>query len=143
MSELTDKQKAFVLDYASNGGNATAAAKSAGYSEKSAHEQGRQNLEIPHVQDAIHRELMRQRFRSGAVGINVLIQIANNEKTPAAARVSAARTLLEHAGLVGAAKEMTEARTAADDQAGRVIDYTEILKQIGQAGRGDLWPAVH
>ncbi len=132
---MTDKQQRFALEYASNGANATAAAKIAGYSEKSAHEIGRQLLENQHVQEAIHRELMRQRFRSGAIGLEAMIQIATNEKAPAAARVSAARSLMEHAGLVGTAKEVMEARVNADDPAPPAIDYQEILKQLGEIGR--------
>jgi len=140
MSALTDKQSAFALEFAMNGGNATAAAKNAGYSEKSAHEIGRQLLELPHVQDGIHRELMRQRFRAGAIGLDTMIRIATNEKAPAAARVSAARSLMETAGMLGTAKEVIEARAEADDNSKRFIDYTEILRQIGQATKGNVWP---
>ena len=88
---MTDQQKAFAVEYASNGGNATAAAKAAGYSEKSAHEIGRQQLEKPHVRDAIHAELMKLKYKSGVVGLSALLSIAQNEKNPAPARVSAAR----------------------------------------------------
>lgn len=130
---INDNQQRFALEYASNGGNATAAAKSAGYSAKTAHEIGRQLLEKQHVQEAIKRELMRQRFRSGAVGLNALMRIADNEDAPAAARVSAARALLEHAGMVGGTKEMAEAREEAD-YAASVIDYKEVLQRIGRAG---------
>lgn len=42
--KLTAKQDAFVKAYLLNGGNATQAAISAGYSEKTANEQGAQNL---------------------------------------------------------------------------------------------------
>jgi hypothetical protein len=141
---LTDRQKRFALEYASNGGNATAAAKAAGYSSKSAHEQGRQNLEIPHVQEAIHKELMRQRFRSGAIGLEAMIQIATNEKAPPAARVSAARSLLEHAGMVGTAKEVLDNRADADNQAGEgAIDYKQVLAQLGEYNKAKICPVAH
>lgn len=52
-------------------------------------------------------ELAKQRTRSGAIGLNAMIQIATNEETPAPARVSAARALMEHAGMLGAAREPT------------------------------------
>jgi len=129
----TDKQQRFALEYARNGGNATAAAKSAGYSPKSSHEIGRQLLEISHVQESIHRELMRSRFRSGAVGLNALMRIAEDDSAPAAARVSASRALLEHAGMVGGTKDEQEARKemlVMDN-----VDYNEVLQRIGQAGR--------
>ena len=41
---MTDKQKLFIEHYMSNGFNATQAAKSAGYSEKTAGQIGEQNL---------------------------------------------------------------------------------------------------
>ena len=126
---LTDKQAAFALEYAMNGGNATAAAKSAGYSEKSAHEIARQLLELQHIHDAIHTELMRQRYRSGAIGLEAMIRIANNDMLPAAARVSAARALMEHAGLLGSAKDVAAMRQQAD-QKKAAVDYREVLSSI-------------
>jgi phage terminase small subunit len=47
--KLTPKESAFVEHYVSNGGNATAAAKQAGYSEKTAAEIGYENLNKPHI----------------------------------------------------------------------------------------------
>lgn len=44
MAELTPKQKAFADNYIANGGNATDAARKAGYSEKTAYSIGQQNL---------------------------------------------------------------------------------------------------
>ncbi len=130
---ITDKQQAFALEFAMNGGNATAAAKTAGYSGKSAHEIGRQLLEIPHVQEAIQQQLMRQRFRAGAVGLDTMIRIATNEKAPTGARVSAARSLMEHAGMLGTAKEMMENRLDADNKAdNKAIDYRDVLAQLGR-----------
>lgn len=124
---LTDRQSAFALEYAMNGGNATAAAKTAGYSLKSAHEIGRQLLENIGIQEAIHRELMRQRFRSGAVGLQVLVRIATNDSAPAAARVAAARSLMEHGGLLGTAKEIQQTRNEADNSGLQPISYKEVL----------------
>lgn len=130
---LTDKQSAFALEYAINGGNATAAAKLAGYSEKSAHEIGRQLLENSGVQQAIHHELMRQRFRSGAVGLEILTRIATNENAPAAARVAAARSLMEHGGLLGTAKEIQLARSEAEDESAPQVNYQEVLMALREA----------
>lgn len=44
MAELTPKQKAFADNYIANGGNASKAARKAGYSEKTAYSIGQQNL---------------------------------------------------------------------------------------------------
>lgn len=134
VTTLTDMQKRFSLEFASNGGNATAAAKTAGYSAKSAHEQGRQLLENPRVQEAIMRELMRLRFRSGSIGLEAMISIATNERASAAARVSAARSLMEHAGMIGTAKEILEAREEADSPPPQKVNYLEVLEHIGKVG---------
>lgn len=53
MSKLTAKQDAFVKAYLLNGGNATQAAIKAGYSEKTANEQGAQNLAKLSIKEAI------------------------------------------------------------------------------------------
>lgn len=98
---MTDMQKRFAVEYASNGGNATAAAKSAGYSEKSAHEIGRQLLGKQHVLDLIRGQLMELRAKSGAIGLHALIELCQSPETPGGARVAAARALCEHAGLLG------------------------------------------
>ncbi len=50
--EMTDKQKRFVAEYVSCA-NATQAAKNAGYSMVTAHEQGRQLLGKPHIARAV------------------------------------------------------------------------------------------
>lgn len=83
-----------------NGGNAKQAALTAGYSQKSAHEIGRQLLEKPHVHQRILQELQRLRYRSGVIGLNALVQIAQDDQIAANARVNAAKALCEHAGLM-------------------------------------------
>jgi phage terminase small subunit len=130
---MTEMQERFAVEFAMNGGDATAAAIAAGYSEKSACDIGRRTLALPHIQVAVLRELTKLRFRSGAIGLNAMIQVATNEKAPAAARVSAARSLMEHAGMVGTAKEMEDARNSAD---GKVIDYMAVLDALGRLSRG-------
>lgn len=49
MDKLTPKQKAFADNYIENGGNATAAAVSAGYSKKTAYSMGSENLKKPEI----------------------------------------------------------------------------------------------
>ena len=134
----TEMQQRFAIEYANNGGNGTAAAKAAGYSEKSAHEIARQLLEKPAVQTMIHKELMRLRYRSGVVGLNALTQIAEDTRLPAAARVQAARALMEHAGQLGTGKEMAEARAAAEAEPdSRLLDPREVLAALAK-GRGAI-----
>jgi phage terminase small subunit len=55
MTKLTLKQDKFVKAYLLNGGNATQAAISAGYSEKTANEQGSQNLAKLSIKSAIEK----------------------------------------------------------------------------------------
>jgi hypothetical protein len=128
----TEMQQRFALEYASNGGNGTAAAKAAGYSEKSAHELARQLLEKPHVRELVHQELVKLRFHAGAVGLGALTRIAQNEEAPPAARVAAARSLVEYAGLIGANREPGELPDAAS---GNVTSYEELLERMGQTRR--------
>lgn len=52
---LTMKQKLFVANYISNGGNASKAARDAGYSQKTAHVIGLENLEKPIIKAAISK----------------------------------------------------------------------------------------
>lgn len=99
----TDKQALFALAYAKNGGNATAAALEAGYSEKSAADLGRRALDSPLVQEMIMVELTRQRARAGSIGLNALVEVAQSDKAPAPAKVAAGRALIEFAGLANAA----------------------------------------
>jgi len=135
MAELNEQQARFAVEYASNGAHATNAALAAGYSPNHPADIARQLLQKPHVQEAIIRELIRLRTRSGAIGLFALVSIAQNEKAPAAARVAAARTLCEHAGLVGSSKEIRNERdrVAYGDN---VVDFKDMLRQIAQARNG-------
>ncbi len=134
---LTEMQRRFALEYASNGGNATAAAKAAGYSEASASELGRQQLRKAHVRKLILEELIRCRTESGAIGLSALKQIAIDSSLPGAARVAAARTLMEHAGLVGPAREVIPRREDADqaEDENKVVDLNEVLEKLAKTGR--------
>lgn len=53
MSKLTQKQDSFVKAYLLNGGNATQAAITAGYSEKTAQQVGSENLLKPVIKSSI------------------------------------------------------------------------------------------
>lgn len=64
MAKLTPKQDAFVKAYLLNGGNATQAAISAGYSKKTAKSIGQENLTKPAVARHIekHRDELNRKF---------------------------------------------------------------------------------
>jgi phage terminase small subunit len=105
----TDLQQRFVVEYVTNGGNATSAAKVAGYSVKTAGQMGFKLMGNPHVQDAIRAE--QRRLLNGDMAtkaLGVLRSIMENEDAPAGARVDAAKTVLDRAGLVAV-------RTGHDD----------------------------
>ncbi len=138
---MTEKQKAFAVEYASNGGNATAAAKVAGYSEKSAHEIGRQQLQKPLVRELIAKELTNLQTRSGAVGLNALIEICKSTETPANARVAAARALCEHAGLVESAKTSRDVGSLGL-KAENLVNAREVLEAFAATNYYDAKAAL-
>jgi len=97
----TELQGRFVVAYVANGGNATNAAKAAGYSLRTAGKAGSKLVRNPHVQDAIRQEqrrLLHSDLATKALG--VLKSIMENEEAPAGARVDAAKTVLDRAGLM-------------------------------------------
>ncbi|CAB4163189.1 Terminase small subunit [uncultured Caudovirales phage] len=95
-AKLTDKQEAFCLYMSQNGGNSHAAAASAGYSDR---KQASQLMENPVI---LHRLKFLQTQRiSGSMAnkaLDVLEDIMGSPAYPAAARVSAAKTVLEMSG---------------------------------------------
>jgi hypothetical protein len=117
-------QSRFAAAYVRNGGDATAAAIEAGYSERSAADLGRRAFETPYVQECILREMTLHRARAGAVGLSTLVKIAESEKASAPARVAAGRALLEFAGVAEAARGGEGAPWRSGDAA---PDYKAIL----------------
>lgn len=80
MAKLTPKQDAFVKAYLLNGGNATQAAISAGYSEKTAYSIGEENLRKPDIKKAIeeHQKKTQKDFIwSKEKKLELLQRIAN------------------------------------------------------------------
>jgi hypothetical protein len=128
----TQMQQDFATHYVANGGNGAKAARDAGYSEKSARVIAHKLVNNQTVQGLIQRELGKLRYRSGTVGLNALTSIAEDAKAPQAARVAAARALLEHAGLIGSAREPGELPEAPG---GNVTSYEEWLERMGQTRR--------
>lgn len=128
----TQMQQDFAVHYVTNGGNGAKAARDAGYSAKSARVLAHRLVNNPSVQGLIQRELGKLRYRSGTVGLNALMTIAEDTKAPQAARVAAARALLEHAGMIGSGRDASDLPEAAG---GNVTSYEELLERMGQARR--------
>lgn len=103
MSNLTDKQRRFVEEYCSNGFNATQAAKTAGYSEKTAQEIGSQNLSKLMVQDAI-QEFMAVASKKALLTTEDVVRGLKKEAeyegegASPSARVSAWKALTDYTG---------------------------------------------
>jgi len=102
--DLTPMQREFVCALVRNGCSATKAAEMAGYKEPRI---SAFNLrQLPHVAAAIRME--RQRYISGElanVATGTLRSILTDSNAPAAARVQAARTVLEMSGEIGRKKQ--------------------------------------
>lgn len=97
--EMTKLQKAFVIDYVFNGGNATKAVASVGYSESSARQIASQLLGKPHIQEAIRKEQQRKLSGLGSKALSVIESILDDEKAPYGVRLDAAKTVLDRCGL--------------------------------------------
>jgi len=102
--DLTPMQRAYVVNLVRNGVNPTKAAELAGYQHpKTA---GFELTRLPHVAAAVRME--RQRYISGElanVATGTLQAIMTDRDAPAAARVQAARTVLEMSGEIGRKKQ--------------------------------------
>lgn len=90
--KLTPKQQAFCEEYVANGGNATAAAISAGYSRKTAYSMGSENLTKPEIRDRIEELARPQQERRIATAqdlLQALTDIINNPEEKTADRLKA------------------------------------------------------
>lgn len=74
-ARLTDKQKRFVTEYLVDL-NATAAAKRAGYNEKTAYSIGQENLKKPEIQAALKKAMERREKRTEITQDSVLKELA-------------------------------------------------------------------
>lgn len=75
MTKLTDKQQRFVDEYLIDL-NATQAAIRAGYSVRTANEQGAQNLAKLSIQDAISKKMAARSRRTGVNAERVVLELA-------------------------------------------------------------------
>lgn len=99
-SPLDERQETFCTEFIANGGNATQAAKVAGYSLQSARKIASMLLRRPDISKRI-RELQRQFVDTelGQSALDTVSELMRNPKTPPAVRLGAARTALAAAGL--------------------------------------------
>ncbi|WP_169728453.1 terminase small subunit [Geminicoccus roseus] len=112
MAELTEKQASFVVAYTSTPdaiGNASAAARIAGYSVNSAGEIGRQLLEKPHIIAAV-RQAIRDQISLSLAGkaVRYLEALVDDETAPKKVRLDAAKTILDRAGIAAMPVQLTD-----------------------------------
>lgn len=93
---LSKKQEDFCLEYSRNGGNATQAAKAAGYSPKTAHEQGKENLRKPYIVariDELSAQARSEKILDATQRREILTQIAQDEESTKQDKIKAIDTL--------------------------------------------------
>lgn len=106
VSALTPRQRLFVATYLANGGSATAAAKSVGYSERSAHSCGPRLMEHAGVKAAIEAGLKKREQRAILdadrcdQAVARLAYTEPSEDVPASAIVSANQLAYKRLGLL-------------------------------------------
>jgi len=120
MAKLTDKQRRFVEEYCSNGFNATQAAKSAGYSEKTAKQQGCENLAKPDVQDAIQAFMSKATKKALVTTEDIVKRLLLEaeyfgEGASHSARIAALKTLTDFTGGFDANKQKVETKVTVSD----------------------------
>jgi len=132
MRDLNEQQQKFVLAYSSNGGNATAAAKTAGYSAATAGVQGGQLLRKPHVLRAV-QDAQRDALRTcGTAAIETLRGLMRHSKSERI-RLGAAVSILDRAGLTAKAAEEANAAQRAKPISEMSADELASLIAVNQA----------
>jgi phage terminase small subunit len=96
-AKLTDMQEAFVFALVTNGGDKTAAAIEAGYSQDTARVQAYQLMRVPHVMQAVLEATMGQ-FISDAPKAQATLHRLLNARSEYV-QLEAAKDLLDRAGL--------------------------------------------
>lgn len=120
MGKLTDKQRSFIEHYCSNGFNATQAAISAGYSEKTAQEQGSRLLTNVMVSEAIQKftnKATKKALITTEDVVRGLLKEAEYEGEGASpsARVSAWKALTDYTGGFDNNKQKVETKVQTVD----------------------------
>lgn len=144
MRALNERQRIFVYALLENGGNQTAAARAAGYSDTSPNVLRGHGHWLAHndrVLAAI-RELSERYMRSyGLMAAKVLVDIAADEKAHAKDRLRAAEALMNRIGLQAITEHHVKVQ---DDQRPReelVRELIELFRATGLRAR-DVLPAA-
>jgi phage terminase small subunit len=145
MAELRPQIMLFVTEYIKNGGNGTAAAIAAGYSEKSAYSQASRLLKsvevqqyLNNTQQSINKDL-RMMFAEDAVkAYEVMKEIMNDPAVQPKDRLVAARDLLDRAGYKPIDKMVADVQGEVNHNHEYTVEQTittdpdsaELLKQL-------------
>ncbi|WP_340389556.1 terminase small subunit [Paenibacillus sp. FSL E2-0151] len=145
MADLRPQIMLFVTEYIKNGGNGTAAAIAAGYSEKSAYSQASRLLKsvevqqyLNNTQQSINKDL-RLMFAEDAVkAYNVLLEIMQSPNAVDKDRLVAARDLLDRAGYKPIDRVQADVQGEVNHQHEYIVEQTittdpesaELLKQL-------------
>lgn len=100
MAHLTQQQRDFAAQMVLTGGNGAEAARRAGFATDSAPQAAYRLMRLPHIQATVRTE--QERILKGHLAskaLYVLEKIMDDENAPAGARVDAAKTVLDRAGL--------------------------------------------
>lgn len=119
MAELTGKQQAFVEAYCANGFNATQAAITAGYSEKTAYSVGHENLSKPDIAIAIVQFKQKASEKALVTTEDVvrgLLKEAKGEEieNKSSDRISALKALADYTGGFDANKKQVDITTGGE-----------------------------
>lgn len=98
---MTEKQKRFCLEYIKSG-NATAAAKAAGYSSCTAYSIGAENLKKPEIQNYINEHFEHTETKGVAAAQEVLkffSDVMRDKDAPLTNRIKAAENLAKRLGV--------------------------------------------
>jgi len=130
---LTDQQRIFVDTYVELGGghgSIAAAARRAGYSEKSVNSIGNQLMKNERVLSAM-KKLIDRKFRAGAVvGMNTMIWLAENSANEGT-RLKAAEAILDRTGFGPKSTQDLNVNVNDTRERGEILDaIKEKLEQI-------------
>lgn len=98
MPRLTDQQAKFVEHFVALNGNASEAARRAGYAEASSRTSAYRLVRTPEVQEAIRERMAVTLATLGHKALGVIEQILDDPKAPPGVRLDAAKTALDRCG---------------------------------------------
>ena len=132
---MTDQQEKFATEYAICG-NATQAAKNAGYSEATAYSQGQRLLKNVEVAEKIEslkaqaaEDLRKKMAREASTAFDVLVKIMNNDGAKDADRIKCAVDLLDRAGYVAEKKVEVKSDVNIAESSERISEVFNKIKE--------------